>query len=95
MLHFPSRMDPESGGGSGGSTQISGPCNIEGALTKASSSFMYLEAWRRTRWSAWNGKVEGTQLEKGKAEVLEDIMQSLRQRNPGVKVPGLEKQIHK
>lgn len=66
MLHFPSRMDPESGGGSGGSTQVSGPCNIEGALTKASSSFMYLEAWRRTRWKAWNGKVEGTQLEKGK-----------------------------
>ena len=28
-------------------------------------------------------------------EVLEDITQSLRQRNPDVKVPGLEKQIHK
>ena len=65
MLFFPNRMDPDPGGGSGRSTQISGSLNIEGPLTKASSSFVYLEARRRTTWRAWKGKVEGTQSEKG------------------------------
>lgn len=106
MLHFPNRMDPDPGGGSGRSTQISGSLNIGGALTKHSSSFVYLEARKRTRWRAWNGKVEVLSEKEisskipppytrgVSAQVLEDIRQSLRQKS-GVKVPGLEKQIHK
>ena len=34
MLHFPSKMDRDPGGGSGRSTQASGTLNFEGALKK-------------------------------------------------------------
>lgn len=90
---------------------MSCPLTLEGTLTKDSSSFLYPEAWEggqeggfgvekqqvlsQSRENVFKVSPSFPHQEVSTEVSEEDLWQGLRQRNPGMKVPGLEKQIHK